>query len=258
MENLKNKLAACETVFVSFPKSGRTWVRFFLAKYFELKDKIPFDLELTSNKVIFSHDYFELFQDIEGVPFILFREQMSLKKVAIIVRDPRDVAVSYFYQKKFREKVLPDDTTIDEFVLSDIYGVERLSIFMLQLLFCHEHNMLSSVTVIQYEKMLTSPVTVFENMLIFMGIEIDQDILLKAVYDSDFESMRKYELDMLSNDEEVANSRLGIPDWDGNMDSMKVRDCKHGLFLGELKPETIENMNTGYTKKLLEKLNITI
>lgn len=258
MINLKNKIAASEIVFVSFPKSGRTWIRFFLAKYFELKANIPFDMELTSNKIIFTHDYFELFQDVDGVPFILFREQLLFKKVAIILRDPRDVAVSYYYQKKSREKVLPNDMTVDEFVLSEIYGVERLSIFMLQLLSCNEYEMFDSIVLVKYEDLLKNPIVIFKQLLTFMGIEIDQDILLRATNASSFEAMREFELNVLSNNKQVENSRLGIPDWDGNMDSLKVRDCKHGLFLDELKPETIEKMNTGYTKKLLEKLNITI
>ena len=92
-----------DVFLVSYPKSGNTWVRFLLARYIS-GGKV--DLSLT-NQLIPDIGYNP--QDITGSlnPRIIkthrpFTEQY--KRVIYIVRDGRDVAVSYFHHlKKFRK-----------------------------------------------------------------------------------------------------------------------------------------------------------
>ena len=76
-------------VFISYPKSGRTWLRYILT-----------ELQLT-DEVRFHHDAFE-FND-GSRPAHNFDEEARLKKYArdrivLLRRDPRDVMVSLFYQ----------------------------------------------------------------------------------------------------------------------------------------------------------------
>lgn len=256
--SLKQRILSSDTVFISFPKAGRTWIRFFLAKYFELKNKTPFDLELTEHKVLFSHNYFDLYQDEYGVPSFMFEEQLASKKVVFILRDPRDIAVSYYYQKKFREKVISETVTIDEFVLSEIHGIERFSIFMLQLLDFQEKKILPGSTIVLYENLLKYPLFFFKKILKSMDIEIDELVLEQAIKESSFERMQEYELSLLNNNIQIPANRLGLPEWTGDKNELKVRDCKQGLYLDELKEETISKINTGYTKRLIEKINFLI
>lgn len=252
---LKKHITSSDTVFISFPKAGRTWIRFFLAKYFELKNKTPFDLELTEHKLLFSHNYFDIYQDVPGVPSVMFQQQLESKKVVLILRDPRDIAVSYYYHKKLRQKVI-HDLTIDEFLLSEIYGIERISVFMLQLLDYYEKDLFANTVTISYEHLLADPLNVFERLLKFIGVEINHPVLVRAVNESSFKHMQEYELSTLSNNIQVPNDRLGLKDWDGNKDALKVRYGKQGSFIEELKPDTIQKMQSGYTQKLIEKLGL--
>ncbi len=54
------------------------------------------------------------------------------KRLVLLVRDPRDVAVSYSHHEHDKEKVFTG--SLDDFVRSDIYGIERQSRFVLMML----------------------------------------------------------------------------------------------------------------------------
>src|SRR4029453_3021959 len=98
------KLALADVVVVSFGKSGRTWVRVLLSRFFQLR----FGLK-PSAFIGFDN----LHRRNGGIPRVLFTPHNSLgdytgnlgskrdfygKKVVLLVRQPEDVAVSQFHQ----------------------------------------------------------------------------------------------------------------------------------------------------------------
>ena len=105
-----DKLQKADIVLVSFGKSGRTWLRVMISHLFRVMYKLPdkailgFDnfhnLNSSVPKTFFTHDNY--IKDFTGdfetkAPFYN-------KRVVLLARDPRDVAVSQFFQWKFRVK----------------------------------------------------------------------------------------------------------------------------------------------------------
>ncbi len=105
--------AAADAIFVSIPKSGRTWLRVFLYRYFSaiyerdftLNEKEIFAVPLP--KLLFTHDLWEhratarpkdRWRGKHLVPPRAARE----KKIVLLARDPRDVLVSLFFQQSKR------------------------------------------------------------------------------------------------------------------------------------------------------------
>ena len=102
------KLGLADVVVVSFGKSGRTWLRVMLSRFYQVRyglgrrTLIGFDNLHRRNRriprIFFTHDNY--LKDYTG-----HRDDKSDfydKKVVLLVRDPRDVAVSQFFQWKFR------------------------------------------------------------------------------------------------------------------------------------------------------------
>ncbi len=114
-----------DTFIVSYPRSGNTWTRFLVANLLHPKQVVTFanieqlipDAEAQSNRymkriptprVVKSHQYFD----------------HRYKNVIYIVRDPRDVAVSYYdFSRKYR--YIPDGFSLDQYVSDFVHG--RLS-----------------------------------------------------------------------------------------------------------------------------------
>src|SRR5437870_10262199 len=113
------------TFIVSYPRSGNTWTRFLVANllhpgepatFLNIERWVP-DSEAQSSRylkriprprVIKSHQYFD----------------HRFKKVVYIVRDPRDVALSYYdFHRKYRQ--IPDGYPLTKYVSDFVAG--RLS-----------------------------------------------------------------------------------------------------------------------------------
>jgi len=102
------KYRRCDYIFVSYGKSGRTWVRVMISRYFQLVYQLAdnilmgFDNYHRLNKAVprifFTHDnYLRTYTGNVGD-----RSDFYHKKTVLLVRRPQDVAVSQFFQWKFR------------------------------------------------------------------------------------------------------------------------------------------------------------
>src|SRR3984893_6363746 len=111
-----------DTFLVSYPKSGNTWTRFLVgnlvhpettADFSNINIIIPDPEALSKNqmrrmprpRIIKSHQYFD----------------PRYKKVIYIVRDPRDVALSYYdFQRKYRQ--IEDGYPLSQYVSDFVDG----------------------------------------------------------------------------------------------------------------------------------------
>ena len=95
---------------VSFGKSGRTWLRVLLSRVYQLQHGL-------GERAVIGFD--NLHFQADGVPKIMFTHDNYVKdytghrdskadfydkKVVFLARDPRDVAVSQYFQWKYRMK----------------------------------------------------------------------------------------------------------------------------------------------------------
>ncbi len=118
----KLAVRADDTFLVSYPRSGNTWTRFLLANLLHPHEAVSFanierlipDCEaqssrylkkLPSPRLIKSHEYFD----------------HRYPRVIYIVRDPRDVAFSYYnFQRKYRQ--IADDYPLSRYVSDFVAG----------------------------------------------------------------------------------------------------------------------------------------
>ena len=235
------KLKRADIVVVSFGKSGRTWLRVMLSHLFRVKHKLPKNAILGFDnfhnlagdvpKIFFTHDnYIKDFtgEDDNKKPFYG-------KKVVLMARDPRDVAVSQFFQWKFRmkpNKMLindypPPGTEVElfDFVVGENGGGMPKIIEYLNL-WARESAHIDEFYLVRYEDLRREPEGELRKLLDFMAVDADDSTIKAAVEYSAYENMKKMEGEKRFR---LAGGRM-MPKDKNNPDSYKVRRAKVGGY----------------------------
>ncbi len=227
-------------VVVSAPKCGRTWLRVLLSGYFQSHHTLP-------EGEILGYDNFN--QMNPAIPRIRFTHDRYVscytgnheskhnyydKKVLLLVRDPRDVAVSNYHQWKHTvnpykikfHKLPPDREKISlfDYVMNEEYGIPRTLRFYN--LWQKELPKIRNHLVVRYEDMRADTAGELLRILEFFGCEIAETDVAHALEYASLDNMRKLET---SNDLSSSNRRLAPKDIN-NPDSFKVRRGKVGGY----------------------------
>jgi len=233
------KLQQADAVIISFGKSGRTWLRVMISRLYSFKHGLKasslmgFDNLHHKNKAIpklfFSHDNY--LKDYTGN--VNNKADFYDSKVVLLVRDPLDVAVSQFFQWKFRmrpgKKALNDypehgaDIGIYDFIMHP--GV-LLKIIDYLNLWADESTKIRELHIVRYEDMRTRTSEVLDGILRCFDTFATAAELDEAVNFSSIENMRKMENKRtfwLSGSRMVARDK-------SNPDSYKVRKAKVGGY----------------------------
>ena len=250
-------LARCDQAIVSFPKSGRTWIRYFLGRYLELQYGMPMDLEfmpqaywsqerldLEFPHIHFTHDWFDVRHSDNTDPSVLYKDILDNKPVIFLLRNPVDTLVSYYYHKVKREgKQNPLDLDLRSFMLDDRYGLGRYCSWMDKMLdyLAGRKNKL----IITYELMAKDMIHEMNRMFDFMGIDDARNAIPGAAMQSDFNNMQRAELSANQDEKTQGIGRLGMRDWDGDMDKLKVRKGKIGSWQDE------QTLDDSFMEKLI-------
>jgi len=232
------KLQRADGVVVSFGKSGRTWLRVMLSRFYQVRHGlserhlIGFDnLHLRNRaipKIFFTHDNYLKDYSPHGDSKADYAE----KKVVLLVRHPADVAVSQYHQWRHRmrpsKKTLnayPQDgeeVAIAEFVAERAAGLAKVIDFMNR--WADAMPRLESLLVVRYEDLRARPEATLAELLAFMGTPGEPAEIAEAVAFASFENMQRMEQRRtfwLSGGRMVARDR-------SNPDSFKVRRGKVG------------------------------
>ena len=257
------KLQQADWVLMSWGKSGRTWLRVMLSRAYQLKggleatELLDFDnlkrLDSGLPAVFFTHDNY--LRDYTGNWDS--KSHFEGKRIVLLVRDPRDVAVSQYFQWQFRmrpnKKFINDypshgaDITTWEFVQNPRVGVPRIvDFFNTWARAIPEHE---NVLVVRYEDMRAKPGQVLSQILEFTGTSISAEHLRDAVDFADYDNMKKMEQNKFFRG---SGARVKPGD-ENNPQSFKVRKAKVGGFkdyfsddqCGELE-EMIEGLDPMY------------
>ncbi|MBD3390054.1 hypothetical protein GF415_03830 [Candidatus Micrarchaeota archaeon] len=228
------KLFPIDAIVLSFPKSGRTWLRTILAKYLELEYGIPFTLELNDRKIPrnlrigFTHNLERL------------KELKGCKKI-LLFRDPRDVVVSQYHHCKNRSKTF--DGQIHEFIRDEEVGIPRIIDFMNRA--WEESGSREDCMTITYENLHKDTYSELRAIIGFLGFRIDGEKLKEAIKFSSFDKMQQMERDGKFNNWRLQSSNPK------NKNAYKVRNGKIGNFGKELDSKDLEYVN----KITMDKIN---
>ena len=233
-------LRASDVVFVSYGKSGRTWLRLMLSRFFQQRFGLEegvfleFDNLHRQNaaipKVYFTHGNY--LPDYTGHPDVF--EDFADRRVVLLIRDPRDVAVSQYFQwgrrmrphKKWLNRY-PEhgaELSLFEFVHDHESGLTRVIEF--QNRWAEAFARLDQLLLIHYEEMRARPEGALQQTLEFMGFSPSAEELKDGVAYAAFDNMRKLEED---GSVRASGQRL-VPGQHGDWDSYKVRRAVVGGY----------------------------
>ena len=195
-----------DALLVSYPKSGRTWLRFILANYFGQKIGKGHQVDLHTMFAFLPNFAWDRVRGVQAMlasdlkrselPLIAVTHDLAsfgsgkLLPVIFIVRDPRDVLVSsYFHATRHRHRFAGD---IAAFVRDPSQGLPHHVRYLNQaagLLASRPHH------VISYEQLSNQPLHAMATALRFLGHEPDLEKLDRAIADAAIDRMRAIEAD---------------------------------------------------------------
>ena len=237
------ELRKADAVIVSYPKCGRTWLRVMISRLYQQIHELPEDVVIEFDnlhlmnrrvsKILFTHDDFirEYSGNIET------KVDFYDKKVILLVRDPRDVAVSLYFHWRYRSQPwknemsgLPPqegEVSLYDFLLHD-RGLARVIEFMN--LWARDRENVSAMMMLRYEDMRAAPVQTLSDVVRFLDIQATETQIREAVAYASYENMKKKEADQSFK---MSGKRL-VPGDKDNPDSNKVRRAKVGGYRDHL------------------------
>jgi hypothetical protein len=252
------RLINSDYAVVSFGKSGRTWLRMLLSRFYQIRFRLPAEALL---------DYDNLHLLNKSVPIFHFTHDNYVgdytgngesktdyyrRAVILLVRDPRDTAVSQYFQWKYRMRArkklinaYPSEAeapSIFDFVMSDAAGLPKILRFMnrwASVLPRIEHHHL-----LYYEDLRADQTTTLRHLLNFLGEKPTAGELADCIEFASVENMRRLELEGA-----VLGSRLRPAD-PQNPHSFKVRRAKVGGFRDYFSPAELDVIDSLVKKDL--------
>ena len=254
------KLRLADCVIVSFGKSGRTWVRVMLSRFYQVKHGlsarhlIGFDNLHKKNaaipKLFFTHDNY--IKDYTGNRDT--KADFYDKKVVLLVRDPFDTAVSQFFQWKYRmrpgKKALNQypqhgsDTSVFDFVMDEDAGLPKIIDYLN--LWASESSKIKDLLIVRYEDLRADTAQALERIVNFIGTPGSEVEIREAVNFASVENMRQMEEKKtfwLSGSRMVAKDRK-------NPNSYKVRKAKVGGYRDYFDDQQIARMQQLVAERL--------
>ncbi|MEO0965916.1 MAG: sulfotransferase domain-containing protein [Planctomycetota bacterium] len=179
---------------VSYPKSGRTWLRFMLNDYlarvagasglphaFAIEKAAGYPIAWThlAAAMVARRHYWQL-GPIDPKP-------LANRPLLFLGRDPIDTLRSAYHQATQRVKVF--DGTPAEFIRSTRYGVAKLIAFANQ---CHElRRQLPHARGLTYEALRDDPPARLADTIAGLGLPVRPDLIDPVVADASFDRMRE-------------------------------------------------------------------
>ena len=204
-----------DTMVVSYPRSGNTWTRFLVANLLNPGEEVTFanieklipDTSSISNRalkriprprVIKSHEYFD----------------HRYPKVIYIVRDPRDVALSYYdFQRKYRQVQdgYPLERYVDDFVngrlISASWGTwgENVASWV------STRERSDKFLLLRFEDMLKDTQRELTRIAQFLGLSVTTEMLQRAITNSSSGHMQQLEKEQQDQWVATRKHRKDIP-----------------------------------------------
>lgn len=226
-----------DTFVVSYPRSGNTWTRFLVANLLHPEKPVTFanierivpDSEAQSNRflrsvprprVIKSHEYFH----------------PKFSKVIYIVRDPRDVVLSYYdFQRKYRQ--IEDGYPLSQYAEDFVTGQRGLGDWGTWSE--HVNSWISTrlgqpaFLFLRYEDLMSDTTRELEKLVCFLGIEPRSEVIANAIERSSAKRLRELERTQSKQWVSTRNKRDDIP---------FIRTAKVGAWAEKLPADAVRTI----------------
>lgn len=262
-----------EVTVISFPKSGRTWLQVmlgeYITRYFGLKVQNVLALKQYTKhlreipRIRFAHDdrpQWKLPGQL-GADKSFYRDQ----RVVLLVRDPRDILVSLYFEKTKRVPARRSDRpmftgTINEFVYYELGGIDSMITFFNN--WARSRGVPRDFKILKYEDLRRDTRGTLIDMLAYLGMgKINEQILDDVLEQSDISQMRKKEADSARGSHALRRTDLNAGDAfqtrafqpadPSDPESFKVRKGKVGGYVDYLDDKEVEYLN----RKIREELD---
>ena len=218
---------------LSYPKSGRTWLFEILSLY---SSRINKNNLIKNRKLVkFNNNYIKFIHDCSDpnpYPDRLIKiknNELINKKKIILLRDPRDVIVSFWYQMKYREKTYNEN--ISKFIDDEYFGIKKLISFYNLI----DSQLLHNFRIITYYQLVNNTFEEIKKIILFFNLEINENLIKNCIKDCSFEKLQKKEKRKNKNQE---------------LKSMKFRKGISGSFSNDLNNRDIQKINYIIKKEL--------
>jgi estrone sulfotransferase len=182
-----------DILLASYAKSGSTWVRFFLCNLISIGEwgakgidwqtldaTLP-ELGVSNLLRAWPHPAIPRFVKTHKPYWPIFRNKKSL----LVVRDPRDVMVSFYHYRKANLRH-PFEGGFSEFLRNREFGLDAW--------FRHYASWRPRCTaLVSYEALRKNDVREFDRMLRALHVEIPLEVIAQAAEKSKFDRMRAVE-----------------------------------------------------------------
>jgi len=194
-----------DVFIISYPKSGRTWLRILLGKWMCLTYGLP-EKQMLLTSILCSrcripiiamcHDDSQMENIKSYLDLSADKSWYESKKVILLSRDIKDTLVSAYFHISRREQLF--NGSISEFLRNDYFGVKKILTFYKN--WSLHKNIPREFLNIRYEDLHHQPEKTFIDILHFIGItDAAAKGVAEAVSFSAFDNMRGLEADQVFN-----------------------------------------------------------
>jgi hypothetical protein len=238
----RRKLRSSEVVVVSQAKSGRTWLAAMISHIYHQRLGIPcseiirFDnfrrLDPRAPRILFTHD-----NRRDALQRPLFRpHDFDGVKVVLLVRDPRDVSVSSYFQilRNARRPGPARPVTDDRGSMFEYVAKRKLPQAIAFLKRWQEQlPSIGSASIVRYEDLRRHPEAELARIMRLIDGRVDPVEIERAVTFGEFDNLRHKELVGFFSSDRLSSAPTADPD------SLKVRRGKVGGYVDYFTPEEI-------------------
>lgn len=256
-----------ELLIVGHPKSGNTWLRTMLSRLFQVRHGMPSDFVVKSDelarrnpaipRLLATNGYYS-YEGVIGEVLDADAPDSELrhKPVVLLVRNPCDIAVSWYFQFTKRQSTYKREL-INHFIE---HPIDRHSIsmwdfvrhsdiglpFLIEFLNTWERNIsrIENSLLIRYEELRADPASVLPRITALAGWDFTEDEIADAVDFASFENLR--------NLETAGHFRRGGLNLRnaGDPETFKVRKGKVGGYRDYFEPEQVKELEELVAKNL--------
>jgi Sulfotransferase domain len=235
-----------DVFLTSYPRSGNTWTRFLIGNLIFQEEPVTFaNIEERIPEIYFNPDH--AMRRIPRPRILKSHEcfQPQYPRIIYVVRDPRDVAVS-FYHHNVKARNIPDEYPMEAFIPRFIAAEfdskwGSWSDNVLSWLALRENH--PGFILLRYETMKENPMqelmrlTAFLERCSFRKLDTGAEKLQRAIDLSSPENMRKLEKAQAANWVLTKNTRADKP---------FVRTAKAGGWRSTLSPESVAKIESAW------------